>query len=354
MCLNPLKGYISERGYIIKVASAKSQFVREVDGLWKSFYNMEDHRQGDITEYIDIPCRVCEECYRQQRNEWTARATAEMQMHDKAIFVTFTYRDYNDGEKVLPPVAEMVTDDGEILTHQTLRYSDMQLFWKRLRKKFSDRNIRFLVCGEYGSRTFRPHYHAIIYGLGIDDFPDMTVHNKNSQGDYLYSSEELDRIWSNGYTLSSEADNGTIAYVAGYVTKKFTTMKSKEFYKTTNVVAPFVRSSNRPGLGRAWFDENLHTFDNEHDYRVLPATNLRSTPTTIYLTNNWRLAYRNNLLADGSLEEIIDYEEKEKNRRVALLDNRDKLLATDASKEDMVSASKYNFKKSLEKKRGVY
>lgn len=355
MCLKPLKGYISNTtGYIVKVANSRTAFVRMVNGDYKSFYDMNEFSEGDLKEYIDIPCRNCEECWQDTRRAWIARATAEMQMHEKAMFVTFTYRDYNDGVTRLPPVAEMITEDGEILEHQTLRYKDFQLFMKRLRKRFSDRNIRFMVCGEYGSHTFRPHYHAIIYGINISDFPDMIVHNKNKEGDCLYSSVMLDNLWSFGYTLSSDADNGTIAYVAGYVAKKFSSMKRKEFYDLTNVVAPFIRSSNRPGLGRLWFEQNKNDFMSEYDYKVIPAANMRSNPTSVYLPDSWKRAFRNSLHFVNTFEDIVAYDDERVERRVALFDTRDKLFDTDASREDRINSAKYNFRKSLEGKRGVY
>lgn len=43
----------------------------------------------------------------------------------------------------------------------------LQNFFKRLRKLLSyalpSLSFKYLACGEYGSRSFRPHYHAVIY-----------------------------------------------------------------------------------------------------------------------------------------------------------------------------------------------
>ncbi len=352
MCLNPLKGYINEKGEVIKVARSDSVFCRlEPDGKLKSYFDIELLQDGDITEYIDIPCRHCEECYTQMRLEWIYRATCEMQLHKSAIFVTLTYKDYNDGITQLPPVAEMVTDDGEILLHQTLRHRDFQLFMKRLRKQFPDRKIRYMVCGEYGSRTFRPHYHAIIYGLSLKDFPDCLIHNTNSHGDVLYSSVMFENIWNYGYCLLSSADNGTIAYVAGYVAKKFTALKSKDWYEYTHVVAPYIRSSNRPGLGSDYISSQFDKLVDEYDYFTLPAINDRSTPTKIKLWSSVKNSYTNLKFLELGLDNYTNRYYDSINRRVSLIDNRYKLLKTDMLKSDYNSSRKKVIVKKLNGRR---
>ena len=35
-------------------------------------------------------------------------------------------------------------------------------------KVLGERRIKYFACGEYGNNTHRPHYHAIIYGVGLD------------------------------------------------------------------------------------------------------------------------------------------------------------------------------------------
>lgn len=354
MCFNPLKGFINERGEIIKVSSNRVKAVRYYNGKLLSIYNDNEVLKDDIVSFIDIPCRHCEECYSQIRLEWISRATAEMQLHDKALYVTLTYRDYNDGETVLPPVAEMVTDDGEILKHHTLRYRDFQLFMKRLRRRFPDRKLRFMVCGEYGSRTYRPHYHAIIYGIDVVDFSDILAHNRNKHGDILYSSVELDNIWQLGYTLSASADNGSIAYVAGYVAKKFSTLKPKEWYQYTNVVAPFIKSSNRPGLGSMFVESSFDCFQNEYDYMMLPALNDRSTPTKIKLWSSIKNKYKNSIYNEIGFDNYSNRYYYMVKRREQLIDNRFQLLTTDMSKADYSASQKVIFSSKIKRLRGDY
>jgi hypothetical protein len=44
-----------------------------------------------------------------------------------------------------------------------------------MKKKISPLKIRFFHCGEYGDKTRRPHYHALIFGYG---FPDKVLFKK--------------------------------------------------------------------------------------------------------------------------------------------------------------------------------
>ena len=51
---------------------------------------------------------------------------------------------------------------------QSLRKRDIQLFIKRVRKKHSsltDEKFKYYCVGEYGSHTFRPHYHIMFFNL---------------------------------------------------------------------------------------------------------------------------------------------------------------------------------------------
>lgn len=43
----------------------------------------------------------------------------------------------------------------------SLRFYDIQLFCKRLRK--AKYKLKYIIVGEYGTTTHRPHYHAILW-----------------------------------------------------------------------------------------------------------------------------------------------------------------------------------------------
>lgn len=148
---------------------------------------------GDCWTYIEIPCGKCIACRLAYSRQWADRCMLEASFHDSNYFVTLTY----DNEH-LPLVETIDNDTGEIIHNATLVKRDLQLFFKRLRKALPDCKIRYYACGEYGSQTLRPHYHAIIFGLTLDD---LVLYKMSPDGYNYYNSQTLDNIWKNGYAV---------------------------------------------------------------------------------------------------------------------------------------------------------
>lgn len=80
----------------------------------------------------------------------------------------------------------------------TLRKCDFQNFMKRLRFNTGRKGIKYYACGEYGTTTWRPHYHAIIF--------DVTI-------------EEIDKAWDKGHTFMGDVSGDSIAYTTKYINK---------------------------------------------------------------------------------------------------------------------------------------
>ena len=120
----------------------------------------------------------------------------EMLMHNTSCFVTLTYS------------PETLPDDG------SLDVQHWQLFAKRLRKRMG--HLRYYMCGEYGEKNRRPHFHAILFGT---NFADRKLW-KEERGNRLYTSETLEKTWKLGFTSVGDATPATCAYVARYVQKK--------------------------------------------------------------------------------------------------------------------------------------
>ena len=161
-----------------------------------------------------IPCGQCMACRLEKSRQWADRMILELGYHEESYFITLTY----DPDHV--PVSFGCDEDGVAYLDSpvfTLVKKDFQDFMKRLR--YYHGQVRFYACGEYGSNTLRPHYHAIIFGLHLDD---LVPFGRNELGQQYFVSESLSSIWGNGFVSVAEVNWETCAYVARYVTKKLT------------------------------------------------------------------------------------------------------------------------------------
>lgn len=206
---------------------------------------------------ISIPCGHCIGCRLDYSRSWADRMMLELDHTKKAIFVTLTY----DNEHV--PLTE--EDENGLFGWFSLWKPDLQKFFKRLRKRFPDKEIRYYAAGEYGSNTFRPHYHAIIFGLSLEDFPDCKPRGRNELGQVHYESEEFLRIWNQGFCLLASVSWQTCAYVARYVQKK---VNSANTWLTDSLGAEpeFSLMSRRPGIGAYYMTDHPDMFENTNLY----------------------------------------------------------------------------------------
>lgn len=206
-----------------------------------SYMDPKDYGQPYVDKewFIPVPCGKCASCKCDYSRDWANRMILELQDHDEAMFLTLTYNDEH-----LPLSAK---------GFPTLVKRDVQLFLKRLRKYLGDKRIRYYLAGEYGTRTHRPHYHAIIYGIGINCFDDLVFRGYNKLGHPYFTSPTLEGIWSNGFISFSSVSWRTCNYVARYVLKKQAEREDCEGV----CLPPFNLSSRKPGIGLARADAML-------------------------------------------------------------------------------------------------
>lgn len=195
---------------------------------------------------FELPCGQCMGCRLDKARQWGIRLHHETLFHERNCFLTLTYAD-----KDLP-------EDGG------LNLKDWQDFAHRYRKHcFRNEDglkIRFFAAGEYGENTFRPHYHAIIFG---HDFQDKKLWKKNAHGEDLYTSETLEKLWGKGYCTLGDVTFESASYVARYCTKKMTGPKAEEHYfrphpvtgRFFKVKPDFAVMSRRPGLGQGYVEK---------------------------------------------------------------------------------------------------
>ena len=203
-------------------------------------------------------------------------------MHRDNMFLTLTYRDAD-----LPPL-------------RSLQPQDLKNFRRRLRRHLGN-HIRFFACGEYGNppdptkpetypNTGRPHFHMLVFGARFKDL--KTWKRSNAKGnDMLYRSEELESLWDHGFSSIGNVTWQSAAYTARYIMKKVNGDLAPLHYATdqhdpdTGEIIyrqkEFIRYSNRPGLGRSWFEKYWKDVY-PGDFVVSPDGKKKLTPPEYY------------------------------------------------------------------------
>lgn len=234
--------------------------------------------------FVPIPCGCCSGCVIDYSKQWAARCLLEAKQHEHNYFVTLTYNDVH-----LPSTAFVDPSSGEFIETQLVK-KDFQDFMKRLREilrtEYDIDGVRFLACGEYGSKNGRPHYHVCLLGM-----PDLTAELELWQirdGTRLYRSKTIERAWTDprkyhrgepmGFVTVGEVTWQSACYVARYVMKKVKNHVKRvdreewiDYRKRMNANFPdpdrpdvdfdfrqeeFLLMSRRPGLARAYYDEH--------------------------------------------------------------------------------------------------
>lgn len=187
-----------------------------------------DGSSAGLKFYI-LPCGKCIECLLRHSSDWALRLMHEASFHPASCFLTLTYSDDN-----------LVFASNN---RPTLFKRHLQLFFKRLRKRFPHIKFRYYACGEYGDTTERPHYHAVLFGYDFSE--DRKLYKVTSQKHKLYNSDVLSNLWGLGHCVIGELTHSTASYVARYVAKKLKPLGSISSAQTPE----FSVMSNRPGIG---------------------------------------------------------------------------------------------------------
>ena len=218
---------------------------------------------------LTLPCGGCTGCRLERSRQWAIRCHHEASLHEDNSFVTLTYNDAslpNDPELGQAPSGTLVK-------------SDFQRFMKRLRKH-SGAGIRFYMCGEYGPKLGRPHYHACIFNYKP---PDLRFHKRDPETQIdTYTSNTLSRIWGKGFTLTGQVTFESAAYVARYIMEKISGSKSAIHYETADPITgeifkllpEFTMMSLKPGIGHNWFNQYKEDVYND-DYVIIKGKKMR-------------------------------------------------------------------------------
>lgn len=256
MCTSPLKGFINgttEKGKKNLIVTPFSVDHIEILDNKKIYVDSPViTSKFALTEFVEIPCGQCIECRLQRSRRWADRCMLELGYHDSSYFLTLTY----DNEHI-PKNPLYDEETGEVYAENaTLVKKDLQDFMKRLRRAYEykgyDNKLRFFACGEYGSQTLRPHFHIIVFGLKLDD---LVLYKRNFNGDNLYNSAFISKLWKKGFSVIGDVTWQSCAYVARYIMKKHLG-KDSDFYDIYNIEPEFTLMSRKPGIARQYYDEH--------------------------------------------------------------------------------------------------
>lgn len=159
----------------------------------------------------EFGCGQCMPCRINRRRKWVGRLLLELVSAPCASFVTLTYADEH------------------LMNGVVLDKRHLQNFLKMLRFTAGQRVIRYFACGEYGEESWRAHYHLILFGV------------------HIVESALLERCWPWGMVHVGTVTPDSVEYVAGYVTKKMTSIKDR---RLKGRPPEFAVMSRRPGIGK--------------------------------------------------------------------------------------------------------
>lgn len=201
----------------------------------RPIFGNEGHVRG--LPILKLPCGKCPECQKDYYTQWATRGSRELMRWPCSLFITLTY------------------DDEHLPKDRSLNKKHVQDFIKRVKTAMGSSRanpIRQIYCGEYGSKTGRPHYHVILFNC---HFSDKKPWRRTDQGKTVYVSERLRALWPFGNSEFGIAEPGSIAYLFKYVLKKKTRKEKKKPYELVvdgeiyEVAHEFIEASRNPGIG---------------------------------------------------------------------------------------------------------
>ena len=180
-----------------------------------------------IRPFIDVPCGRCYQCAQKKRLEWCFRLFNEYRFSMKGnYFLTLTYDEDNICQRFYDDDGMTVfksRNNGEVLSgDDTLDYfacrpcffkPDVSNFIRSLRDKLRyaskdyddlDISFKYFCCSEYGSKTFRPHYHIILFNFPLPLSSAKTL---------------IEDSWKYGFISISQLNEARIFYTTKYIMK---------------------------------------------------------------------------------------------------------------------------------------
>lgn len=172
------------------------------------------------TTGIPFDCGSCIFCRKKKSLELARRCVLHASTYTHNCFITLTYNESSVGDN-------------------SITYSDIQKFKKRLRKSLNGKKIEIFNVHEYGKKG-RKHWHLVIFG---HDFEDKTLFSENA-GIPIYTSKKLLKLWPYGHNTIGSVTEASALYQAQYTQKDI---------KNGNTNNEKKAKSNHSGIGKKYF-----------------------------------------------------------------------------------------------------
>lgn len=189
-----------------------------------------------------VPCGKCPNCLKRRTSGWSFRLIKHGEVNPSSYFVTYTY----DTDHV--PISKT--------GFMTLDKRHLQLFHKRVRNYLKRQlgldpliyKISYYSCGEYGSKSWRPHYHEVLFF------------------NFEFPQDKLDVMlkacWLNGDTFVGTVTGASIGYVLKYMNKG----KRVPAHKNDDRLPEFANMSK--GMGKNYLTPEMIDWHNADIMRV--------------------------------------------------------------------------------------
>lgn len=182
----------------------------------------------------------------------------EAGLYESNCFLTLTYApenlkspklQYEDFQLFSKALRTYLLEETQKKIFPNLPRSARRKLWNKLPKSSRDFHypkIRILVAGEYGDKTKRPHWHAIVFNWRPNDAQKAY---QNDRGDISYTSAVLTSLWPHGKADFGDVTFESAGYVARYALKKLSHGKDGE-----HEFDPISHRSNF--IGKTWIEKN--------------------------------------------------------------------------------------------------
>lgn len=238
-CSNPNVIAVGNEGAKVRFLGPK---MREEDPRWFHYHRL-------FRQLHEVPCGKCELCRVTRRYEKALRIMLEVESFPtSSYFISLTYSD-------------------EFLGSPELDHGDWQQFMKDLRREYCEakycrltksknpkvysstfRNIKQVMCGEYGDHFGRKHFHGILFGIPFDDLENTGTFS--SRGNPIKTSPGLQKVWKKGFVQIEAVNMDLALYVSSYITDQAIDGDRPD---KERIKKQYGRSGR--GIGRSWLNK---------------------------------------------------------------------------------------------------